>query len=201
MNIEQIDKATAHLKKEGVVLHATETCFGFTCDISNPAAVAKLFTLKQRDNCKPVSALFHNVDSAKQYVQWNETAEQLALKHLPGALTIILPLRTDAPCQLYSTPGGGDTIGVRISSHPTAKALAAHFSQPLVTTSANIAGQPCCFRIEDVLKQFEEQTTSQYTNLPFFVFKDPPLENTLPSTVVDCTNNKMTIVRKGVIEL
>ena len=201
MDTKVITAAIDHLKSGNIVLHATETCYGFTCDITNQAAVKQLFDLKKRGYLKPVSALFSSVAMAQRYVQWNETANQLAQKHLPGPLTIILPLREDAPSSLYPTPSGGGTIGVRISSHPTVLALVQQFNGPLVTTSANTSGSPCCYRVEDVLKQFGQYVTDQYTNLPFFVLEDTPLVNALPSTVVDCTNNKMTIVRNGVIEL
>ena len=83
-----------------MVAHATETCYGLACDLSNPDAVMKLFKIKQRPLDQPVSALFASIEDAKKYVEWNDEAEVLALKHLPGPLTLILLMRDDVPRHL-----------------------------------------------------------------------------------------------------
>ena len=100
---EALAEAVAVLRAGGIVAHATETCYGFACDLTNPEAVERLFTLKQRPLDQPVSALFVSVEQAKQYVEWNKQAEELANQYLPGPLTIILPVRADAPI-LFSVP-------------------------------------------------------------------------------------------------
>lgn len=195
-----MQQAIDTLKDGGIILHATETCYGFTCDITNQQAVQQLFMLKKRDAAKPVSALFADATMAKQYVRWNETTASLANEHLPGPLTMIVAIKDDAPDILYPTPNGGSTIGVRISSYRNVQQLVEQYGKPLVTTSANIAGLPCCYNIADVLKQFG-YTDHINTTLPFLIVDHQPLPAALPSTVVDCTNNKITIVRNGVIEL
>lgn len=137
-----IAEAVAVLKAGGVVAHATETCYGLACDLRNPDAVAKLFAIKKRPPHMPVSALFPDAAEAKLYVTWNDRAEELA-KDLPGPLTLILPMRTDAPMLLHPTADDSAmTIGVRVSPHPTALALVKAFGSPLSTTSANMHGNP-----------------------------------------------------------
>lgn len=190
-----------HLRSGGTVLHATETCYGFACDITNQKAVEQLFTLKQRDHSKPVSALFATVEMAKQYVQWNNLADSLAATYLPGPLTMILPLRDDAPQTLFPTPNGGTTIGVRLSSHPAAQVLVEHFGAPLVTTSANVAGQPCCFTTDEVIAQFEHDAHGKNIVQQFALVDDGPLDLQKTSTVVDICDEKIKIVRPGFIEL
>ncbi len=98
---QAIADALTVLQNGGVVAHATETCYGLACDLSNPDAVTKLFAIKQRPESQPVSALFASVDEAKKYVEWNDRAEELAAQYLPGPLTLILPLRSDSPKKLF----------------------------------------------------------------------------------------------------
>lgn len=138
---ENIALAVDILRKGGVVVHATETCYGLACDLSNPDAVAKLFALKKRSETQPISGLFPTIDEAKKWVTWNDRADELAAAHLPGPLTLILPLRPDAPAKLYPMPSGGLTLGVRVSSHPLAHHLSTLFGGVLSTSSANVHGE------------------------------------------------------------
>src|SRR4030042_823855 len=92
---QAIDQALGILSRGGVVAHATETCYGLACDLTNPEALERLFAIKERPKDQPVSALFPSVAEAKKYVVWNEEAEKLAQKFLPGPLRLIFPLRTN----------------------------------------------------------------------------------------------------------
>ena len=94
---EGIRLAVRIIEDGGVVAHATETCYGLACDLRNIDAVEKLFAIKERPPHQPVSALFSSIDEAKKYVEWNEKAEELAQKYLPGPLTVILRMREEAP--------------------------------------------------------------------------------------------------------
>jgi tRNA A37 threonylcarbamoyladenosine synthetase subunit TsaC/SUA5/YrdC/very-short-patch-repair endonuclease len=98
-----IAEALEVLRSGGVVAHATETVYGLACDIANIDAVKKLFAIKQRPEHQPVSGLFESVDQAKQYVIWNDRAEELAKQYLPGPLTMILPMKEDSPKVLHPT--------------------------------------------------------------------------------------------------
>lgn len=88
------------LRAGGVIAHATETCYGLACDLRNPAAVEKLFAIKDRPRNQPVSALFASVDQAREYVVWNDRAEALA-KELPGPVTLVLPMQRKVPTDLF----------------------------------------------------------------------------------------------------
>ncbi len=87
---DSILQAAEIIKSGGVVAYATETCYGLACDMTNLDAVKKLFAIKNRPGDMPVSALFSSVDEAKKWVEWDEVAEELAEKYLPGPLTIVL---------------------------------------------------------------------------------------------------------------
>lgn len=184
------------LGEGGVVAHATETCYGFACDLTNQKAVEKLFQIKQRSFDQPVSGLFVRADQAKLYTHWNDHAQELAQNYLPGPLTLILPLKKDPPQKLFPTPNGGTTIGVRISSHPIAQLLAKEFGLPLVTTSANLHGLPEPYRIEDMQEQFPSQSLE-----PDLVVDSGALPKTRPSTIVDLTGPDIRIVRQGSLHL
>ena len=87
------------------------------------------------------------ISAAKEWVEWNDEAEELASK-LPGPLTIILPIKEGKT--LYPTPDGGTTLGIRVSSHPVAQELATRCGKPLSTTSANIHGEPPPYTVVEI---------------------------------------------------
>ena len=196
-----LGEALSVLKDGGVVAHATETCYGFACDISNHNAVKKLFAIKQRPESQPVSGLFASLEQAKEYAEWNEKALTLAGEYLPGPLTVILPLRTDAPMVLHPVVETSDsdvstmkrTIGIRISSHPVASMLVAAFGSPLTTTSANVHGQPNPYSAEDIAAQFDGLEFQ-----PDLILDSGQVP---PSTIVDCTKEELTQRRAGDIKL
>lgn len=177
---DALRQAIEILKKGGVVAHATETCYGFACDLSNKEAVLRLFSLKKRPLHLPVSALFATVDDAKRYVEWNEEADALARQHLPGPLTLILPLKKKSPTPVFAVPIGSDTLGVRLSSHPFAQRLVAAFGRPLSTTSANIHSKPNPYSAQSILEAFKEEQVQ-----PDLILDSGELPINPPSTVMD----------------
>lgn len=180
-NPESIRIALSVLEEGGTVIHPTETCYGLACDLANAEAVARLFLLKARPPEHPVSALFSSVEQVKQYVLWNDEADSLAAKHLPGPLTIILPLQSDAPYRLYTTPTSGERVGVRISSHPVAQELVHAFGRPISTTSANIHGRPPTYDPEEIAAQFSDIA------MDLVLLNAGSLPIAPPSTILDLT--------------
>ncbi len=198
-----VEEAVRVIRHGGIVAHATETCYGFACDLTNEAAVQKLFTLKKRPADQPVSALFSAVEEAKNCVEWNEQAEELAKKYLPGPLTIVLPLRRkDVHYDrtfyrtIFPSPRSGSTLGIRVSSHPVAQQLSALCGVPLSTTSANLHGEPAPYSIKEILKQFSGQELQ-----PDLTLDGGILPHTPPSTIVDVTSGSVRILRQGAQKL
>ena len=184
---QAIDQSLQILSQGGVIAHATETCYGFACDLSNSDAVAKLFAIKGRAADQPVSALFPSVEEAKKYVEWNDRAEALTQKHLPGPLTLILPRCSDAP-SLFTVPATSyqlpatSSIGIRISSHPLAMELATRFGRPLSTTSANLHGKPSPYSAQEIERQFASAAVR-----PDLILDSGEIPSALPSTIIDLT--------------
>jgi L-threonylcarbamoyladenylate synthase len=191
------DEAISVLREGGIIAHATETCYGLACDLSNPQAVAKLFRVKDRPSDQPVSALFASIDDAKRYVEWGDRAQEYA-KHLPGPLTLVLSLRKDAPKLVYERPYSPfsilhspfRTLGIRISPHSTALALVSGFGSPISTTSANLHGKANPYSAEEIAAQFAGQRFQ-----PDVIIDDGTLPSVPPSKVIDLTTENSEILR------
>ncbi|MBU0766283.1 threonylcarbamoyl-AMP synthase [Patescibacteria group bacterium] len=184
-----INSALELLKEGGVIAHATETCYGFACDMTNPEAVEKLFRIKERRVDKPISALFPSVEATEEWVEWNDEARALANKELPGPLTIVLPCIKEeifptSPLH-YST-----TLGIRVSTHPIALELSEKFPRPISTTSANVSGEHCTYSAEDIVEQFAGK---EYQ--PDLILDSGQLEERLPSKVVSFIKDDPQVLR------
>jgi len=181
-----------------VIAHATETCYGLACDLRSLMPVERLFDMKQRPHDQPVSALFPSFDAAEIYVDVSPRARELVQKYLPGALTLVLPRKTDAPL-LFVTPSGGGMdswIGIRVSSHPASMLVAAAAGAPLVTTSANLHDQPESYCVDDLRAQYEPLEFWPDLTIDSGVLNIVP-----PSTVVQVIGDEIKILRQGALKL
>lgn len=184
-----ITQAVKTLHAGGVVLHPTETCYGLAVDIFQKKAVDKLYSLKKMPLDKPVSLLVRDLDEAQRYGEFSSLALQLALKHWPGPLTIIVP-RTAAVPQWINY--GMDSIGFRVSSNKKARELVEAFGGPLTTTSANLSTLPQAYSVQDALEQGLQ---------PDFVIDSGKIGPVDPSTIVKVEGEEITIIRQGPIAL
>ena len=132
--------AQAALARGGVVVYPTETFYGLGARALVAAAVAKVALLKGRDATKPIAVIVSEAAMLDQLVQRvPEPAGRLIARFWPGPLTLVLPARVGLPAHLTA---GSDLVGVRVSSHPVAHALAAALGEPITATSANRGGEP-----------------------------------------------------------
>ncbi len=134
--------AAALLRDGGVIAYPTEGVWGLGCDPRNEMAVSRLLEIKQRPVGKGLILIAANVEQLRDFVDLDTltTAQrEPVLASWPGANTWVLPKRGAAPCWIS---GAHDSIAVRVSAHAPVIALCAAFGGALVSTSANLSGQP-----------------------------------------------------------
>ncbi len=127
------------LREGELVVYPTETFYGIAADAFLTAALDRLFTLKGRDRKKPIALIAADSPMAFELAaSIPNTARKLAEAFWPGPLTLVLPPRDGIPRALVGPEG----IGIRVSPHPVARALAAGLGRPITATSANLSGHP-----------------------------------------------------------
>jgi L-threonylcarbamoyladenylate synthase len=191
-----LSRALEILEAGGTVVHPTETCYGIACDLTNPAAVLRLFRVKARPLTQPVSALFSSIEAAGHYIECSPRALEIATKYLPGPLTIVLPTKA-CISKIFVTPSTlhsplSTSIGIRISSHLFAAALSAAYGKPIATTSANLHGHPNPYSVADIASQWKG-----ISEKPDLVIDGGSLPIAPPSTVIEITGNDLKVLRKG----
>jgi L-threonylcarbamoyladenylate synthase len=135
-----IVSAAAALRRGDVVCLPTESTYGLAVDIRSTAGLARLVALKGgRARAAPLGLIAADVAQAVSVAScWPAAAADLAVRHWPGPLTLVVPAAAGLAAALVG-PGGG--VGVRVSAHPWARALAAELGAPITATSANPSGQ------------------------------------------------------------
>ncbi len=174
----------------GLVAFPTESFYGLAVDATNEAAIRRLFSVKKRQAVRPVLILIPSSDVLDQYVKRIPLiTHQLIGNFWPGALTLIFEAGSTVSPLL--TAGTGK-IGIRLSSHPIATALARAIGVPITGTSANISGKPACRKAEEVLRSFGEEVD--------FVLDGGETEGQIASTVLDITVHPPRILREGMVK-
>jgi L-threonylcarbamoyladenylate synthase len=130
------------LNEGGVIAYPTEAVYGLGCDPDNETAVMSLLAIKQRPVEKGLILIAATYSQLLPYVDDKaiplEKRYQI-LSSWPGHISWVLPASKGAPKWLT---GQFDTIAVRVSAHPVVQQLCAAYGKPLVSTSANLSGQP-----------------------------------------------------------
>jgi len=134
-----INQALEILQAGGILLYPTDTIWGIGCDATNPHAVDKIYQLKGRAKDKSLIILLENENKLTSYVrEVPEVAYQL-IEYTDKPLTIIYEDAKNLAPNLLAEDG---SIGIRIVRHPFCEKLLQRFRKPIVSTSANISGEP-----------------------------------------------------------
>ncbi len=136
---DDIRQAVDTLRRGGLILYPTDTIWGIGCDATNAEAVAKVYALKQRSESKSLITLFDCVQRTAQYVDDLPSVAEDMLELATKPLTLILD---GAKNVAQNLPAEDGTLAIRITQEEFSRELCARFKKPIVSTSANISGQP-----------------------------------------------------------
>ena len=186
-----IGRAAELVRAGRLVGYPTETFYGLAADPRSPEAVDAVFAAKGRPERMALPLLAADRAAVLLCVRvFPEIAERLAAAFWPGALTLVLPASPSLPPRLL---GGGQTVGIRISSHPVASALARAFGGPIVATSANRAGQDAPMTALEVQNALAKEVA--------LILDGGPTRGGQASTVLDLSSDPVRVIRSGAVPL
>lgn len=147
---EDIKNAVECMRKGGIILYPTDTVWGIGCDATNPEAVAKVYEIKQRDDSKAMICL---VDSDARLQRYVRDVPAVAWELLDAAvkpMTVILDNAVNLAPNLIADDG---SVALRITKEPFSKELCYRFQKAIVSTSANVSGQPAAQNYGDISRE------------------------------------------------
>lgn len=184
---EEVRKACEVLKNGGIILYPTDTIWGIGCDATNELAVKRIYELKHREDNKAMLVLLDDVGKLASYVEVPDVAYEL-LEVNDKPMTIIYPNAKNLAKNLIAHDR---TIGIRITSEAFTKALLYRFRKPIVSTSANISGEPspkCFAEISDAVKSVVDYVVD---------FRQEETSNPAPSSIIKLgVGGEIQIIRK-----
>ncbi len=185
---KKIRVITDSLRQGRTILYPTETVYGIGCDAFNEAAVERVSQIKQRTQGRPLILLIRDRDMLKGLAaEVTPVAERLIRAFWPGALTLVFRARPGLSSML--TAGTG-TIGLRLSPHPLIGSIFSVYDHPLVSTSANRTGEEQVGSVSGTPRSITDKVD---------LIIDGGMIRTVPSTVVDVTEERIFYVRDGII--
>jgi L-threonylcarbamoyladenylate synthase len=160
-------------------------------DPDRASAVARLFAVKKRQKHKPLLLLIENNAQLDTIVE-DVPPEYWPMmdKYWPGPLTLVFPAKATVNPKIT---GGSGTVGVRISPHPIARELVRLMGKPITATSANISGHPPAQSAQDVVEMLGDKIA--------YTVDGGPAAAGLCSTIVGLQNGRLTLIRRGLIDL
>ncbi|MFK7049728.1 Threonylcarbamoyl-AMP synthase [Flavobacterium columnare] len=183
----EIHNAFEVIKNGGIILYPTDTVWGIGCDATNPDAIKKIYALKQREESKSMIVLvngdrmIYNIFNNLPEVAW----QILDVSEKPTTLVLDNP-RNVAPNIIAEDK----TLGMRIVTEPFCFKLMERMKKPLVSTSANISGQPTPI-------SFKEISPEIIKGVDYIVNLHQEKICNKPSTIIKITNDsQVKIIRK-----
>ncbi|MBL7884229.1 MAG: threonylcarbamoyl-AMP synthase [Bacteroidia bacterium] len=185
---EEIKNVLEVLRKGGTILYPTDTVWGIGCDARNKEAVNKVFKIKQRAEYKSMVTLVCDEKMLNRYVKEVPAIAWDLIEAAETPLTIIYP---DARMLAENVIAADGSVGIRLVKDEFCRNLIHRFGKPIVSTSANISGEPSP-------SSFNEIKLDILNKVDYIVnLRKNENNNTQPSTIIKVAlNGEIKIIRK-----
>lgn len=185
---DEVKKAIEVMKAGGVILYPTDTVWGIGCDATNEAAVKRVYEIKRREDSKALICLVDSESRLQRYVRnvADVTWDMMELSDKP--LTVIFDGVTGLAPNLMAEDG---SVGLRITREEFSKELCFRFQKAIVSTSANISGEPTPRTFDEISEEIKEAVDYVVK------YSRQSKEKHKPSSIIKMkSNGQFTIIRE-----
>jgi tRNA threonylcarbamoyl adenosine modification protein (Sua5/YciO/YrdC/YwlC family) len=183
----KIEQVVQVLHAGGVAAYPTDSIYALGCAIEARDAIERIYRAKNMNKNQRLALICPDLSTASEFGLFSQTAFRLAQRIFPGPYTLVVPATRATPRTL--TDHKRRTVGIRVTSHPIAQAIAKALGRPLLTTSAisPATGEPCR-DAEEILEAFGKHID---------VVVDTVQTPAEPSTVIEVDGETITLLREG----
>ena len=175
------------INNDGIVIMPTDTIYGIVAKATNEDVIKRVYSLKKRDDRKPMLILVSDNEMLKNYVSSINKVEQTLIDNLwPGPLTIIFDKKNISDL----LTGGLSTVGIRIPNNKEMLDIISSVGVPLLSTSVNLSGEKSATCVSNINKTMLDNVDFVYDNGEC---------NDVPSTIIRVVNGEVKILREGII--
>lgn len=172
---DDILKALEVLRKGGIILYPTDTIWGIGCDATNAAAVKRVYDIKQREDSKSMLVLMENPNLMLGYIEEMPEVAWDLIEFAEKPTTIIYDGAKNLAANLIAADG---SIGIRITKEAFTQKLIQRFRKPIVSTSANISGQPSPQNFSEISEEIKLKVDYVVS------YRQGEKENPAPSSII-----------------
>lgn len=191
---ERIDDIVKVLNDGGVIIYPTDTTYALGCHALKERAVEKICHIRDIDPAShPLSVICYDMSSISEYAHISTPVYKVIKRNLPGAFTFILAGKNKLP-KIFRTKKSGE-IGIRMPNSTIVRDILRALDAPMMTASLPIDGFE-----DDAYRTDPELIDETFGNQVDFVI-DGGLGSIGESTIVDCRDDEMEIIRQGIGEL
>lgn len=151
---QAVKQAVEVMRKGGVILYPTDTVWGLGCDATNEKAVAKIYEIKQRSDAKALITLTDNDNCLAYFMKEVPEIAYDLIECADKPLTIIYPNARNLATNLLAEDG---SVGIRVTREEVSAAICQRMRTPIVSTSANISGQPTPHTFSEITDEVRQQ--------------------------------------------
>ncbi len=179
--------AVGIVRAGGVIVYPTDSCFALGCQIGDKPAMERIRAIREVDARHHFTLVCRDLGEAAVYARMDDNQFRLMKAALPGSYTFILQATREVPRRLLNSKR--KTIGVRIPAHRVARALLTELGEPLLSSTLLLPGYETAFSdAQEIREQLESRVD---------LVIDAGVCDTVPSTVVDLTQNVPIVTRLG----
>lgn len=184
----EIEELAQILKNDGIISVPTDTVYGLCVRMNSKKAREKLMIIKNRPINKSLPIMCASEEQIKKLAIVNEQTEKIIKAFMPGPITLVLLKGPNIPKFVNE---GSAEIGVRMATSKTLEELIKKIKTPICISSANKSGKPTCTNLDEIEKVFP--------NLDGIMEGEVLIGKS--STIIDCTSEKIRIIRDGPISI
>ena len=181
----KIRRAVEALEAGQVIGYPTDTVYGLGCDLLNKKAIDRLYEIKRMDRTHQLAFICPDLSDIARYAVVENHNYRILRHYLPGPYCFILDATREVPKMIQSKR---KTVGIRIPAHEVTRTLARELGRPLISTTAQRAGE-------------DPHVDPREIDLAFpglgLILDDGVGGGLVPTTVIDLTTSPPTIVREG----
>ncbi|HSZ26532.1 MAG TPA: L-threonylcarbamoyladenylate synthase [Cytophagaceae bacterium] len=185
----RINRVIETVRKGGIIIYPTDTVYGIGCDIRNTRAVERLCKIQNLDPKKiNLSFICYDLSHISEYTRNLPTSVfKIMKKTLPGPYTFLLNANNNVPKILHTKK---NTVGIRVPNHSIPRLIVKESGNPLLNSSIKDA---------DTLIEYTTDPEEIFDRYKHFVdiVINAGFGGNIPSTILDCTNEDIEIVREG----
>lgn len=183
------EKIVKLLKEGKIGLFPTDTVWGICCRMDNASSINRIFEIKKREKNKPFLILSESISQIEKYALLVNFKHKEVFNFWPGPLTAILKAKKQNVLPVVRS--NGETIGVRIPDYKEILEIIRKLGVPIVAPSANLSGENTPAKLSEIKKSIIDA-------VDFIVLGECKIKK--PSTIVDCSNENIKVVREGAVD-